>query len=85
LRLSARVDRRTLGPRCDARKSASLRKEFSAAQFCPPESLATEERLAEIANSVDEHGCRIRVPNEAGENEILAGVASARRRPAPGL
>jgi hypothetical protein len=42
-------------------------------------------RIAELARSVDEPGCRIRVTDEAGEIVILVGVASARLYSTPGL
>lgn len=42
-------------------------------------SSAAWPKIAEMAKSVDEPGCQIRVTNAAGEIVILVGVASARR------
>ena len=36
-------------------------------------------RIAELANKVEEPGCRIRVTNDAHEMVILIGIAAARR------
>jgi hypothetical protein len=40
---------------------------------------AAWSRVAELAENVDEPGCRIRVTNGAGEVVVLVGIAAARR------
>lgn len=44
-----------------------------------PEPRAAWPRVAELAKTVEEPGCRIRVTNAARELVILIGVAAARR------
>lgn len=44
-----------------------------------PDPNAAWSRVVELAKSIEQPGCRIRVTNEAGEVVILAGVNAARR------
>lgn len=43
-----------------------------------PDLKAAWSQVTELARTIDEPGCRIRVTNAAGDVEILAGVSIAR-------
>jgi hypothetical protein len=43
-----------------------------------PDLKAAWSHVTELARTIDEPGCRIRVTNRAGDVEILAGVSIAR-------
>jgi hypothetical protein len=53
----------------------------AAQSIALPDPSAAWSRVAELAENIDEPGCRIRVTNGAGDVVVLVGIAAARHPP----